>query len=273
MEEYIKNTLSDYKEVTVQSVDLGKWYLLTLQKFESVCIYSIAHNKIVVKELPSGYAALQAGASAYADIGCLKDNTENNISDLNVFINEITGLFWIWKNTNDDYVGLCHYRRFLTTDTDNSYAFEKIVTDQQVKELLKSYDILIGKAVFFGMTQKELLINDCDENLANLGLMITERYLSEIQPDYLESFNYVWTQSIIWRSHLFITRHYVFNAYCSWLFSFFIEATKEVIQAAALEEQEKSSKRLMGYIGERMLSVWLYKQNLRIKELSIMQIE
>ena len=273
MEEYIKNTLSDYKEVTVQSVGLGKWYLLTLQKFESVCIYSIAHNKIVVKELPSGYAALQAGASAYADIGCLKDNTENNISDLNVFINEITGLFWIWKNTNDDYVGLCHYRRFLTTDTDNSYAFEKIVTDQQVKELLKSYDILIGKAVFFGMTQKELLINDCDENLAHLGLMITERYLSEIQPDYLESFNYVWTQSIIWRSHLFITRHYVFNAYCSWLFSFFIEATKEVIQAAALEEQEKSSKRLMGYIGERMLSVWLYKQNLRIKELSIMQIE
>lgn len=44
------------------------------------------------------------------------DNTGNNISDLNRYINEMTAIYWAWKNYdklgNPDYIGFNHYRRY-----------------------------------------------------------------------------------------------------------------------------------------------------------------
>lgn len=43
------------------------------------------------------------------------DDTGDNISKLNRDVNEMTAIYWAWKNYdklgNPDYIGLCHYRR------------------------------------------------------------------------------------------------------------------------------------------------------------------
>ncbi len=43
------------------------------------------------------------------------DDTGDNISNLNREVNEMTAIYWAWKNYdklgNPDYIGLCHYRR------------------------------------------------------------------------------------------------------------------------------------------------------------------
>lgn len=42
----------------------------------------------------------------------LFDDTLDNISNLNDWFGDLTGLYWVWKNTNHEYVGTNQYRRF-----------------------------------------------------------------------------------------------------------------------------------------------------------------
>ena len=53
----------------------------------------------------------------------LHDNTGENISTENEYYGELTGLYWIWKNTDiqdDDIVGFCHYNKCLAISKSNA---------------------------------------------------------------------------------------------------------------------------------------------------------
>ena len=45
----------------------------------------------------------------------LKDDQGENISFKNQFFSELTGTYWVWKNTSQEITGICHYRRYFTT--------------------------------------------------------------------------------------------------------------------------------------------------------------
>ena len=67
----------------------------------------------------SSYQFIHVGATMHPDVaieGALKDNvSDDNISDRNAVYCELTGIYHIWKNIHDvEYVGLCHYRRYLS---------------------------------------------------------------------------------------------------------------------------------------------------------------
>ena len=70
---------------------------------------------------------IQVGAALTDDkIADVTDSTGDNISARNRHFSETTALYWMWKNAEADYLGLCHYRR-LWKDLD--YIAEKLQND------------------------------------------------------------------------------------------------------------------------------------------------
>lgn len=84
----------------------------------------------------------------------------------------------------------------------------------------------------------------------------------------MEAFETVMRGHSFYVCNMFVTRREILNNYCEWLFSFLIEAA-ELLDITGYDSY---SKRAMGFFAERMWTVWLMKQNLKIKELPYMVI-
>lgn len=78
-------------------------------------IYVACHKE---SELPKNplYVPIHVGAALSSKIlpNTIRDDSGENISTKNFSYCELTAQYWAWKNDKDsDYIGLCHYRRFL----------------------------------------------------------------------------------------------------------------------------------------------------------------
>ena len=97
------------------------------------------HKKFDVPNDPM-YVPLQVGAEGKEPLGYVRDNTGENISALNCYYSELTGVYWIWKNdTESDIVGVCHYRRYLLNE--KGVMFRK----EEIEKLLSEYDCLTSR--------------------------------------------------------------------------------------------------------------------------------
>lgn len=76
----------------------------------SKAMFVITHKSIEKKiELDDFY---YLGVGNNKNNAEFKDSSMDNISENNPHYCELTGLYWMWKNTNYEEIGLCHYRRF-----------------------------------------------------------------------------------------------------------------------------------------------------------------
>ena len=72
------------------------------------------HKQFQMPKDDNLYLPIHVGAEGKASLGYTGDNTGENISTLNPYYCELTGLYWAWKNLDCDYLGLVHYRRYFT---------------------------------------------------------------------------------------------------------------------------------------------------------------
>ena len=65
------------------------------------------------------------------------DNTGDNISTKNPTYNELTAIYWGWKNLDVDAMGLVHYRRYLSMNHRKS--LDSVLSKEQAVSLLSNY--------------------------------------------------------------------------------------------------------------------------------------
>lgn len=221
----------------------------------SVKIFTMAHKKFNPPE-DKMYVPLHVGRETGTDIGFLGDNTGDNISSLNCYYSELTGVYWIWKNfTGIDYVGVCHYRRYLVNENDRAF------TESEYMDILNEYDII---------TTKQLRLN-CDyydgyaANHHIKDLIATGEVIKEKYPEYYEVFDKTVHSNYTYFGNICVTSKALFDEYASWLFSIFFEVQKRI----EIDSYDDYHKRVFGFISEILLLVWVKAKGLRPYECKV----
>ena len=109
----------DYSEELYQKLEVFNW-------IQSVC------SSI-------NYKSLMVGVDKSHSFGDCFDDVGDNISSKNSNYCELTGLYWLWKNCKDDYIGICHYRRFFS----KSFRYGVIATEEELLCKLSKYDMIV----------------------------------------------------------------------------------------------------------------------------------
>ena len=261
----------EFIQIHYQDAVNGTWYILKYAEKKDIGLYVVTHKKYEVPGLPPEYISIHAGRALGDDLGYVGDDSGKSISELNRYLNEMTAAYWIWKNTTHDYVGISHYRRFFANKESNEFDAAEIVTGEQAIDILKNYDMVVSYEENYIYNQYGFFINDTGRQITSMALTLAKTMLKLHQPEYVDVFDYVMGSCALYRCNMMITRKYVFDAYCEWLFSFLLEAHGEFMRMMPVEKLTVNQKRIFGYMSERLMNVWLLKNNLRLKELPIME--
>lgn len=238
--------------------------MCTKQSHNNIGIYVVTHKAYAIK-CDDVYNPF--GVGEYGKNVALSDFRKDNITHLNKKVNECTALYWIWKNTTEEIVGLNHYRRYFLNNEINMY--DNILDGWRIRDYLENYDMLVADAIILNSKVIEQLKATMDRVAFEEAYELIYKYLQEEQPDYIEDFNAVMQGHYMFPYNMFVTTRGILNEYCEWLFSFLIPAAEEF----EAEKYDAYSSRAIGFFAERMLTVWLHKKQLKVKELPILLTE
>ncbi len=233
-----------------------------------ISIYIATQNDYNFPKCKS-YVPLIVGKPNYKIESSINDSVGESISSKNRFYCELTGHYWIWKNDNQsDIVGLCHYRRFLWLNnirrrickknfTALSAEVENYLDTCNVEKILTDYDIILPRPYIFSADNiKSQFVRYHGQT--NYDLIIDS--LQRLYPNYVESAKLTFNQRFEYLANLLITRKELFDAYSEWLFSILQDIENHI------DLSDERSFRLLGYIGERLLNLYVFHNKLNVKE-------
>ncbi len=216
-----------------------------------LCVYMATHKK-QDKYDKSYIKPIQVGADLTdIDLYQLKDNTLDNISNKNKDYCELTALYWIWKNSNYEYVGLCHYRRFF-----NINKLETMISH------LKNGKMIVPQVDSLRISIDKQFCSKHPKSVWNKMLdVLKEKY----PDDYLLS-KKVFSDNKIIPLNMFIAKKCLFDNYCEWLFDILFEVEKRIDTSNTNE----NLNRYAGFISERMFILYLKAKNIPLIETQVL---
>ncbi len=207
------------------------------------------------------YLPVQVGKVLHPELelGYQPDNDGDNISSKNPFYSELTAIYWAWKNLQCDYIGLVHYRRFFKyKNKKNDMA--SILSSEEAKKLCLNYDIILPKKRKLYI---ETVYSHYDHTFDGGQFDNARKIISNDCPEYLTFFDKAMNRRSEHLFNMFIMKKDIFNKYCGWLFPLL----NKLETYYDLQNMDPFQARLIGRVSERLLDVWIMKNNLKYKEI------
>lgn len=201
-----------------------------------------------VYESPNYEKAIQVGAALTKDrLGkdVLTDCEKENISAKNRQYCELTALYWIWKNAQEDIVGLAHYRRHF-------------ILPDQWQDIMRTNDIDVILPV------PTFVYPNIEENYKErhdpTDWEYLMQYLKENSLDDYKAARRVFSESLYSPCNMFIMRKEILNSLCEWMFPI-LDA---VVEYGGIKE-DIYLNRYPGFISERLITLFFYKNSSKYK--------
>lgn len=142
-----------------------------------------------------------------------------------------------------------------------------VISKDELLELLKEYDIILPKKkVLFPSSVKRYYAT----HHYGKDLELVKSIIKEKKPDYLGAFNKVMKKRSMYICNMIVTNKEIYDKYCEWLFEILFEAEKRLDSS----KYSKTQKRVFGFLAERLLNVWIEKNNqLTVYELPMLSLE
>ena len=239
-----------------------------------IALYVCCHREFPVPAHPL-LRPIQVGA-ALAERrypGYLHDDEGENISERNRSYCELTAQYWAWKNSDAEFCGLFHYRRFLYPDTAarRPYILRPLPTEAMLKllgydgfeSLIRQYDLILPMREDMYIPVREHYAKAPFHHGDDLARM--ERIIADLHPEDVAAAGAYLSGTAQYFGNIFIMRRSVFDEYCAWLFPL-LEVFDRETDTSGYSVQEA---RVDGYLAERLLGVFAEARTGTLKTLEL----
>lgn len=228
-----------------------------IMRNEDVKIYIATHKKFHVPKI-DGYQAIEVGAALRDNNwDFLKDNEGDNISNKNESFCELTALYWMWKHSKSNIIGLVHYRRYFSSrriDGREKFYLQK----NEILSLLEKYDVILPEKFYW---RKHTVETGYYAGEGVCGdLQVIAEIINEKYPEYILTYSQILQEKDASYCNMFIMSREMMNKYCEWLFDILFEAEKRI----DINDYTQEEKRIFGYISEILLNVWVRYNKFRV---------
>lgn len=212
-------------------------------------MYVMTHESFNHPKL-DGFLPIQVGSALNEDFGYIRDDTGDNISELNPFYCELTGQYWIWKNDHEtENVGCCHYRRYFINDK------KEFMSVAEIEDILKETDILAA-CIEDPRTWRELYgAGHNIEDLYTLGQVIREQ-----DPKAYNVFEGLLDSHTVCFGNMYAMKKTVFDEYMSWLFPILVETGDRI----DISNYDAYEQRIFGILSENLIQIFAKVRDYRL---------
>lgn len=228
-------------------------------------IYIVSHKEFKPPQNPF-YVPIYVGTkkNELVKSGGLTDDFGKNIAFKNSNYCELTALYTMYNNLNDDILGLVHYRRYFVKSL---FSPSAILDEKTIKNTLLHYDVIVPNMNYSSLTIREEYTADGSGLLKDLDIL--EDVLVEKYPEYLDVYRDVIYGHKSYLYNMFIMSRENTITYCDWLFDVLFEVEKRTDLTGYTTQQ----LRIYGYMSERLLTCYILKNKFKVKEFQVINTD
>lgn len=196
--------------------------------------------------------------------GHILDDSLQNISHLNHLLGDLTGLYWIWKNATEEFLGTNQYRRFYDKNHLNSlfpldkntlYVFDFLKFNHNVwEQYVLSHGELGLKLLLKSVKLKQISLTE--------PMVDTLFHTNKLSP-----------------CNTFFAHKSLFDKSCEILFDIIFELYRgskyllEFTQFGLHTGRDPNDKRLLAFLAERILNIIYYNSKYFLGNINIVPVK